>query len=291
VFWQSRFQLVAFADMLYANGVMLNWQSDWNFIVFPPSASKLEDLQQPITGIQFPRYTWEADILWGGGTQLHVSEEHVRASGVYKPRDNDNSLVHDDAAPKPVVGKWDPTWLGLNWSIDLQDAGALVDGRIHTCSITVAQVQLDAEYLVDFEAALQAADAAGDIVWAGLSEVVDAWETSYASAPHVMRLVPFADYDEDGDVDGSDASNFMSCMTGPDPAGGVPTDACYAIDYGPDDDVDCDDWTQFRAAWTGPGAPPLLPACDCPASDFDGSGAVGITDLLLLLGAWGPCPG
>ena len=31
------------------------------------------------------------------------------------------------------------------------------------------------------------------------------------------------------------------------------------------------------------------PCKGCPA-DFDGSGDVGVKDLLVLLGAWGPCP-
>ena len=31
------------------------------------------------------------------------------------------------------------------------------------------------------------------------------------------------------------------------------------------------------------------PCKGCPA-DFDGSGDVGVKDLLILLGAWGPCP-
>ncbi|MCH8007194.1 MAG: hypothetical protein IH888_13370 [Planctomycetes bacterium] len=34
---------------------------------------------------------------------------------------------------------------------------------------------------------------------------------------------------------------------------------------------------------------PCPPKGDCPA-DFDGSGDVGVKDLLILLGAWGPCP-
>ena len=34
---------------------------------------------------------------------------------------------------------------------------------------------------------------------------------------------------------------------------------------------------------------PCPPKADCPA-DFDGSGDVGVKDLLILLGNWGPCP-
>ena len=53
-----------------------------------------------------------------------------------------------------------------------------------------------------------------------------------------------------------------------------------------------DDRGRFRAlvlrnrdysVWAGVGGPP------CPA-DLDNDGFVGITDLLALLAAWGPCP-
>ena len=34
----------------------------------------------------------------------------------------------------------------------------------------------------------------------------------------------------------------------------------------------------------------MIDACECAAADLDGSGAVGVSDFLELLGAWGPCP-
>lgn len=138
VFAQHRAALLAFAEMLYAEGVMFNWQSDWNFlravqlydneppstnnknivrylkedlgfevdphahettynyadvaaliellgvtpsntvggmVVFPPVQSIVERLWLPITGWKFPGYTWQAEILWGGGTEDHQDEE------------------------------------------------------------------------------------------------------------------------------------------------------------------------------------------------------------------------
>ena len=34
---------------------------------------------------------------------------------------------------------------------------------------------------------------------------------------------------------------------------------------------------------------PCPPKADCPA-DFDGNGTIGVPDLLALLANWGPCP-
>jgi hypothetical protein len=260
-------------------------------IVFPPSESIVERFWDPIVGDVYSAYTWQAEILWGGGTYLHEDESCLWASGVWKPKDNDNFLVHDDTAPLPNVGKWSSNWNGLGTLIDRQNNGELVDGTMYTCTITLNQKDLDPSYIATFEADLQAADLAGDIAWVGLAEAIDTWETSYASAGNVQRAREFGDWDEDGDVDGSDFPPFTDCMTGPDPPDGIPDPECCMFDYGPDDDIDCDDWTEFKLAWSGPGPPPFLPVCDCLAADFDGDGSVGIVDFLALLAAWGPCPG
>ena len=94
------------------------------------------------------------------------------------------------------------------------------------------------------------------------------------------------DFDGDNDVDDADADQFETCFTGP---GGGPVPAvCAPGDFDGDDDVDCDDWDQFLAAWTALTGPPALRLCDL--ADIDGDGSVGVTDLLILLGQWGPCP-
>ncbi len=49
-------------------------------------------------------------------------------------------------------------------------------------------------------------------------------------------------------------------------------------------DVGVSDFLELLGVWG-----PCPPKGDCPA-DFDGSGDVGVKDLLFLLGTWGPCP-
>ena len=49
-------------------------------------------------------------------------------------------------------------------------------------------------------------------------------------------------------------------------------------------DVGVSDFLELLGAWG-----PCPPKGACPA-DFDGSGEVGVSDFLELLGNWGPCP-
>ena len=246
-FWLHRAALVQFVDMLYANGVMFNYQSDWNFLravalydtgtpstngknviryikedlgfevdphahetqynyadvaylietlgvtpshtvggflAGPPEDSKLEYLWQPITGTQYPTYTWQAEILWGGATSHHQDEESLWVSGVWKPKDNYHFVEHADGAPLPHVGgygrKCDPL-------VQKQQDGELEEDKIHTCTMFVGQTDLLLPgYIQSFKQQIQALDAAGNIRWLGLAEVIDSWETEYGSEPNIF---------------------------------------------------------------------------------------------------------
>lgn len=63
---------------------------------------------------------------------------------------------------------------------------------------------------------------------------------------------PFADFDEDGDVDHDDFGGFQKCVTGPN--GGVPI-GCECFNRDSDTDVDEDDFAAFSACVTGPTVP------------------------------------
>ncbi len=75
---------------------------------------------------------------------------------------------------------------------------------------------------------------------------------------------PFADADEDGDVDQSDFAVFQACYTG-SPASGSITENCRCFNrHGGDDDVDELDLQEFEKCATGPGIPwteELAPTC------------------------------
>ena len=249
-FFMHRKALVRFVDMLHANGVMFNYQSDWNFLkavalydrgtvetngrnivryikedlgfevdphahetlynyadvayliealgvapsrtvggfqAAPPENSKLEYLWQPITGSQYPDYTWQAEILWGGATLNHIDEEPLWVSGVWKPEDKYHFLDHDDNAPLPFVGGFGRGWEKLELLLEMQQSGELEHGRIYTCTIFVTQSKvLKPAFIREFEEQIKAHDRAGDLVWAGLAQVIDIWETEYNSVPNIL---------------------------------------------------------------------------------------------------------
>ena len=121
------------------------------------------------------------------------------------------------------------------------------------------------------------------------------------------------DGDGDGDVELDDFVAFVSCFSTPGPGNLQP--GCEMMDFDGDGDVDLDDFDLFLAVYQGPlddcngngvldltdillgtspdqnnnGIPDECEPPPCP-SDLDGSGDVGVKDLLVLLGAWGPCP-
>ena len=65
---------------------------------------------------------------------------------------------------------------------------------------------------------------------------------------------------------------------------GIPDECECPWDLDGNNDVGVGDLLILLGAWG-----PCPPKRDCPA-DFDGSGDVGVKDLLMLLGNWGPCP-
>ncbi len=73
---------------------------------------------------------------------------------------------------------------------------------------------------------------------------------------------PFADADDDGDVDSVDFGLWQVCYTGPgDPEGKFDAANCQCFDRDDEDDVDAIDFQDFLSCWSGP-AIPANPACD-----------------------------
>jgi len=157
------------------------------FLADPPEDSKLEYLWQPITATLSPTYTWQAEILWGGATLLHQNEEALWISGAWKPKDDEHFSEHDAAAPLPYVGGFGRDCDSL---LQKQQTGELKVDRIHTCTIFVAQKRLLMPgFTPQFAQQIQALDAAGDIRWVGLAEVIEIWQTEYDSEPNILRYL------------------------------------------------------------------------------------------------------
>lgn len=152
------------------------------FIAYPPQDCLLEHFWQPMTGINFPAYTWTPEILWGGATSGHVDEEDLWASGIWQPMDNEHFMTHDSNAPLPHVGKFGNTWDDLDLLIEQQTLDQLIWNHFHTATVFVRQAELVApNFISDFEQNMLARDASGDLRWVGIAESVQVWQDEYNS--------------------------------------------------------------------------------------------------------------
>ncbi len=160
------------------------------FIADPPEKSKLEYLSKPIQRRQYSSYIWQAEILMGAGTSLHVNEEALWVSGIWKPQNNEQFQVHDDAASLVAVGSYTSEWNGLYELLELQKQGVLEPGKIYTASLFAKQKDFVNEtYIEEFRQRIQdLADetAAGRIEWVGFGEVYSVWLMEYNAEPNQL---------------------------------------------------------------------------------------------------------
>lgn len=156
------------------------------FLASPTANSKVEYLQQLIHA-QVYDYTWQAEVLWGGGSPNHVGDFNI--SGVWRPKDNEHFLEHDEQA-LPNIGPYVSTWEGVNDLLEKQEAGELETGKIYTATVMADQDGLlepgDIQAFEQEIKDLEDETAAGRIIWTPLEHVVDIWLTQYGGQPNIF---------------------------------------------------------------------------------------------------------
>lgn len=157
------------------------------FLAGPPASAMVEYFRTPITGRQFPSYSWQAEILWGGALFQHVDEKGLWVSGIWRPRDNRNFLVHDPDAPLPHIGNFGLAWADLDTLIQMQQSRLLAPGRIYTATIFVPQSFLvRPNFIESFERDLRRRKILPDLRWVGLAELIEIWRTKFQSTPNIL---------------------------------------------------------------------------------------------------------
>jgi hypothetical protein len=164
-------------------------------IVDPPEDSILEYFFTPITGEQYPSYTWQPEILWGGGTKDHLAEYDVMVSGIWNPLGVENYLVHDEGGPIPHVGKYKAEWSGLNILLEKSEKNWLRRGRMHTLSIGDGLIVFDLEptFVQDQQEYFQTYLKRDDVVFVTLQDAVEVWRQQYNSLGHAISFQQHAD--------------------------------------------------------------------------------------------------
>lgn len=162
------------------------------FIAYPPEESKIEYFWNELQGWHF-NYTWKASILWGDSTAGHKNEETLWASGIWKPKDNENFLVHDDNAPLPHVGGYGRSWKTLGILLNKLENGELDANKIYTQTIFVSQNMMLRDDFIDYFRQkieeLKEYTQQGIIKWVGLEEVVEIWKNEYNEEPNIFPYV------------------------------------------------------------------------------------------------------
>jgi len=156
------------------------------YIAWPPQNSILEHFWQPITGNIY-NTVWQAEILWGGGTGLHQNEDTLWTSGVWRPESRFLFLCHADNALLPNVGRYVSTFDGLQVLLGKAQDGTLLPGRIYTQTTVLRQTSLISVAFVDSIRqrirGFQPAVDAGLLHWVFIPEMLETWQSEYASTP------------------------------------------------------------------------------------------------------------
>ena len=161
------------------------------FLATPSSSSELEDLWTTQQGDVYDSYSWKPTVLWGAAGMGHQGDDELQASGVWKPKDNENFLTHSDSATLPVIGTYTSDWDGLTELLEAQAAGKLDATVMHTATIMVDQDELlsasDRSDVQERIEALQDEVEAGRVIWMSLEDVADTWESTYNNTPGIFQ--------------------------------------------------------------------------------------------------------
>jgi len=198
-------------------------------IAHPPSNSILEQFWQPIAGMVYTDYLWQAEVLWGGGTGNHQDETNLWTSGVWMPESTNHYLRHDPAPPRiPALGNFGATqmaWTNLEWLMELRAAGLLSTSCFYSCAIMIRPGELTTNpvYLAELDARLQHYTSFTNVHWTGITESLDHWRNHFAERPSVLPFSFRGDVDEDTLADGWEVTNFYELVSS-DGTGDADTD-------------------------------------------------------------------
>ncbi|MGE0862413.1 MAG: hypothetical protein AB7P34_00820 [Vicinamibacterales bacterium] len=167
------------------------------FTVNPPADESWTRLREPLAGLKYRDYTWQATTLWGGGSAGHRNDSN--ASGIWRPKGANEFEVDDPSQDLLAVGNW-PGIDPLN-RVDTAPLAALLQalregeleaGRMYTVTVMVPQCELDSDPTLISSVGLfidrfQEDVERGDLVWAPLTEMVRVWREDYGSQPLVAH--------------------------------------------------------------------------------------------------------
>jgi len=157
------------------------------FLYSPPDDTTLVDWEKfraPLSGWRFPGFSWQAEILWGGGTVNHQGQD-ADVSGCWRPVDRCHFFEHDPAGNLISVGH------GTLLPLLIADiaSGTAPAGRLYTQSLMIFELDVvnrGQTALDDIEAQLQMVQGyvqSGQAHWTSLRGMADLWLSQYGGTP------------------------------------------------------------------------------------------------------------
>ncbi|MBN1754954.1 T9SS type A sorting domain-containing protein [bacterium] len=184
---ESRFNYADVAHFIEGLGVMPS-RIAGGFIAWPYENSVYDNFLFPIIADSFPGYSWTSLALWGAATSLHIDEDTLWVSGIWKPAERYDFFTHNDAAPLPHIGGYRSTWTGVRDLLNKSISGLLESGKIYTATVFIAQQALSTEYTNTFKETLndlQEFSQTGWLQFRTLGEMLDIWRDEYDSIPNL----------------------------------------------------------------------------------------------------------
>lgn len=158
-----------------------------------------EDLEDGQHGRIYTSYFWQPDILWGGGTPLHVNDP--MNYGAWKPQSMANYYVHDTSKHLTLIGNgcsnkiFDTTAVttALNKIRNLMNAleyKLIPDTGFYTAVVFMSVGQFNTTQLNKMKQFIDTMSiyvSQGKVQWKTIGELYDYWNTTYQKKPFWLQ--------------------------------------------------------------------------------------------------------
>jgi hypothetical protein len=158
-----------------------------------------ENLEQGIYGRVYTTYFWKPDILWGGGTPLHVNDP--QNYGMWKPQSIANYYVHDSSKNLTLVGNgctnkiFDTTAVttALNKVrnlINAYETGLIPDTGYYTSNVFMSIGQLSNVQMNKMKQFIDTVNiyvSQGRIMWKNIQGMHSTWNSEFGKKPFWLQ--------------------------------------------------------------------------------------------------------
>lgn len=165
-----------------------------------------EELEDGQFGRMYPSYFWQPDILWGGGTPLHVNDPNPL--GAWKPKSMAEFYTHDSTKHLVLLGHGcenhieDTSNIHFNTEIvrnliNQLNSGALPATGFYPAFSIFNAGDLNSGRVIkisQFIDSVNSLTAGGRVQWKSLTEIYNIWNTSYNRKPYFVMCedIPLA---------------------------------------------------------------------------------------------------